>query len=85
MRSMPSDGRAGRSVSMGANDERENTLNQLLTEMDGFGTNTGAIPDGATNRADVLDRALMRPGRFDRRSAWTCPTSRSAWPSSRCT
>ncbi|MCW5900357.1 MAG: ATP-dependent zinc metalloprotease FtsH [Flavobacteriales bacterium] len=60
-------GRArGRSVSMGANDERENTLNQLLTEMDGFGTNTGVIILGATNRADVLDRALMRPGRFDR-------------------
>ncbi|MCB0784263.1 MAG: AAA family ATPase, partial [Flavobacteriales bacterium] len=60
-------GRArGRSVSMGANDERENTLNQLLTEMDGFGTNTGVILIGATNRADVLDRALMRPGRFDR-------------------
>ncbi len=60
-------GRArGRSVSMGANDERENTLNQLLTEMDGFGTNTGVILLGATNRADVLDRALLRPGRFDR-------------------
>jgi cell division protease FtsH len=60
-------GRArGRSVSMGANDERENTLNQLLTEMDGFGTNSGVIILGATNRADVLDRALMRPGRFDR-------------------
>ncbi|HMW97012.1 MAG TPA: AAA family ATPase, partial [Flavobacteriales bacterium] len=60
-------GRArGRSVSMGANDERENTLNQLLTEMDGFGTNSGVILLGATNRADVLDRALMRPGRFDR-------------------
>ena len=60
-------GRArGRSASMGANDERENTLNQLLTEMDGFGTNSGVILIGATNRADVLDRALMRPGRFDR-------------------
>ncbi|NUQ16627.1 MAG: ATP-dependent zinc metalloprotease FtsH [Flavobacteriales bacterium] len=60
-------GRArGRSISMGANDERENTLNQLLTEMDGFGTNTGVILIGATNRADVLDRALLRPGRFDR-------------------
>jgi len=60
-------GRArGRSVSMGANDERENTLNQLLTEMDGFGTNSGVILIGATNRADVLDRALLRAGRFDR-------------------
>ena len=60
-------GRArGRSASMGANDERENTLNQLLTEMDGFGTNSGVIILAATNRADVLDRALMRAGRFDR-------------------
>lgn len=60
-------GRArGRSVSQGANDERENTLNQLLTEMDGFGTNSGVILMAATNRADILDRALLRPGRFDR-------------------
>jgi cell division protease FtsH len=51
---------------MGSNDERENTLNQLLTEMDGFGTNSGVIILAATNRADVLDRALMRAGRFDR-------------------
>ena len=50
----------------GANDERENTLNQLLTEMDGFATNTGVIILAATNRADVLDRALLRAGRFDR-------------------
>lgn len=60
-------GRArGKAASMGSNDERENTLNQLLTEMDGFGTNTGVIILGATNRSDVLDSALMRPGRFDR-------------------
>jgi cell division protease FtsH len=60
-------GRArGRSSSFGANDERENTLNQLLTEMDGFGTNSGVIILAATNRADVLDRALLRAGRFDR-------------------
>ena len=50
----------------GSNDERENTLNQLLTEMDGFGTNTNVIVLAATNRADVLDKALMRAGRFDR-------------------
>ncbi len=60
-------GRArGRNASMGGNDERENTLNQLLTEMDGFGTNSGVIILAATNRADILDKALMRAGRFDR-------------------
>lgn len=60
-------GRArGKNVSMGSNDERENTLNQLLTEMDGFGTNSGVIILAATNRADILDKALMRAGRFDR-------------------
>ncbi len=60
-------GRArGKGPSFSANDERENTLNQLLTEMDGFGTNSGVIILGATNRADILDRALLRPGRFDR-------------------
>ncbi len=56
----------GKSQMTGGNDERENTLNQLLTEMDGFGTNVGVIILAATNRADVLDRALMRAGRFDR-------------------
>ena len=60
-------GRArSRAVQMGANDERENTLNQLLTEMDGFGTNSGVIIMAATNRADILDKALLRAGRFDR-------------------
>jgi len=60
-------GRArGKNNSFGSNDERENTLNQLLTEMDGFGTNSGVIILAATNRADVLDGALMRAGRFDR-------------------
>lgn len=60
-------GRArGKNANFGSNDERENTLNQLLTEMDGFGTNSGVIILAATNRADVLDNALLRAGRFDR-------------------
>ena len=60
-------GRArSKGAQMGANDERENTLNQLLTEMDGFGTNSGVIILAATNRADILDKALLRAGRFDR-------------------
>lgn len=60
-------GRArGKNANMGSNDERENTLNQLLTEMDGFGSNSGVIILAATNRADILDKALLRAGRFDR-------------------
>jgi len=60
-------GRArGKNMAQGGNDERENTLNQLLSEMDGFGTNSGVILLAATNRAEILDRALLRPGRFDR-------------------
>ncbi|MDX9920357.1 MAG: ATP-dependent zinc metalloprotease FtsH [Paludibacter sp.] len=60
-------GRArGKNPNMGSNDERENTLNQLLTEMDGFGSNSGVIILAATNRADILDKALLRAGRFDR-------------------
>ena len=60
-------GRArGRNPNMGSNDERENTLNQMLTEMDGFQSNNGVICLAATNRADMLDKALLRPGRFDR-------------------
>ncbi|HKL71619.1 MAG TPA: ATP-dependent zinc metalloprotease FtsH [Marinilabiliaceae bacterium] len=67
-------GRArGKSANFGGNDERENTLNQLLTEMDGFATNSGVIILAATNRADVLDRALMRAGRFDRQIAVELP------------
>jgi len=59
---------------IGANDEREQTLNQLLAEMDGFSANTGVIVMGATNRPEVLDQALLRPGRFDRRIQVTLPT-----------
>jgi ATP-dependent metalloprotease FtsH len=60
-------GRArGKNINFGSNDERESTLNQLLTEMDGFGTNSGVIILAATNRADILDKALLRAGRFDR-------------------
>lgn len=67
-------GRArGRNPNMNSNDERENTLNQLLTEMDGFGSNSGVIILSATNRADILDKALLRPGRFDRQIAVDLP------------
>ena len=63
----------GKNVGFSSNDERENTLNQLLTEMDGFGTNSGVIVLAATNRADILDKALMRAGRFDRQIHVTLP------------
>lgn len=67
-------GRArGKNVGFSSNDERENTLNQLLTEMDGFGSNSGVIVLAATNRADILDKALMRAGRFDRQINVTLP------------
>ena len=67
-------GRArGKNMAQGGNDERENTLNQLLTEMDGFGTNSGVILLAATNRAEVLDKALLRPGRFDRQISVDLP------------
>ncbi|MCF0190673.1 MAG: ATP-dependent metallopeptidase FtsH/Yme1/Tma family protein [Marinilabiliaceae bacterium] len=67
-------GRArGRSSGYSANEERENTLNQLLTEMDGFGTNSGVIIIAATNRVDILDRALLRAGRFDRQISVELP------------
>ena len=70
-------GRArGKANFSGSNDERENTLNQLLTEMDGFGTNTNVIVIAATNRADVLDKALMRAGRFDRQICVELPDGR---------
>lgn len=67
-------GRArGKNAGFSSNDERENTLNQLLTEMDGFGTNSGVIVLAATNRVDILDKALMRAGRFDRQIHVTLP------------
>ena len=67
-------GRArGKNINMNSNDERENTLNQLLTEMDGFGSNSGVIILAATNRADILDKALLRAGRFDRQISVELP------------
>ena len=64
----------GRAASFQSNDEKENTLNQLLTEMDGFGANAGVIVLAATNRSEILDRALLRPGRFDRQIFLDLPT-----------
>lgn len=64
----------GKAASLQANDERENTLNQLLAEMDGFAANTGVIVMAATNRGEILDRALLRPGRFDRQIFLNLPT-----------
>ena len=66
----------------GGNDEREQTLNQLLTEMDGFEGNTGIIVIAATNRADILDSALLRPGRFDRQARLhvVCGSCCARWP-----
>ena len=58
----------------GGNDERDNTLNQLLVEMDGFSTDSSVIVLAATNRADILDKALLRPGRFDRQVEVTLPS-----------
>lgn len=76
---MPADG-SGK-----VNEEREQTLNQLLTEMDGFTPDTGVVFIGATNRADLLDPALMRPGRFDRKVGFdglrVCKQSGRHWPS----
>jgi ATP-dependent Zn protease len=65
--------RAGSGKGGGGNDERDNTLNQLLVEMDGFATDTSVIVLAATNRADILDKALLRPGRFDRQVEVTLP------------
>ena len=64
----------GKAASFQSNDERENTLNQMLTEMDGFGSNTGVIVMAATNRGEILDSALLRPGRFDRQIYLDLPT-----------
>merc|ERR1712127_1147500 len=63
----------GRGAGVGGNNEREQTLNQLLTEMDGFKENKGVIVVGATNRVDILDSALLRPGRFDRQVTVNLP------------
>ncbi|GHK10314.1 hypothetical protein ECZU01_42920 [Escherichia coli] len=72
---------AGRTRGVGGHDESEQTLNQLLTEMDGFDSSVGLIILAATNRPEILDRALLRAGRFDRRCWWTGPTRRGGWTS----
>ena len=69
----------------GGNDEREQTLNQILVEMDGFDTDTNIVIVAATNRPDILDPALLRPGRFDRKVVVDRPTAAAAGRSSRCT
>ena len=71
-------GRRGGSASIGGNDEREQTLNQILTEMDGFTGTEGVIVLAATNRPEILDPALLRPGRFDRRIVVSPPTATGA-------
>ncbi len=69
----------------GGHDEREQTLNQMLVEMDGFDPKASVLVIAATNRPDILDPALLRPGRFDRQIGVDAPTSRAASASSRCT
>ena len=78
-------GARGRGGGLGGHDEREQTLNQILTEMDGFDPNVGVIVLAATNRPDVLDPALLRPGRFDRRVVVSPPTATDGRRSSACT
>jgi len=78
-------GRARGAFAMGGHDEKEQTLNQLLVELDGFDSSSGLVLLAATNRPEVLDPALLRAGRFDRRCWWTARTKKAAWRSCRCT